>query len=89
MGQGQSNLNVTVILAGDFHQCHIIILWMFLLAGEKIVYTIPNSYTRVHQNIKKLSEFQSNLLSCIYMKEDQKCKKKLFLGRFPLLATIL
>ena len=45
MGQGQSNLNVTVILAGDFHQRHIIILWMFLLAGEKLDYTIPDSYT--------------------------------------------
>ena len=47
MGQGQSNLNVKVpvILAGDFHQCHIIILWMFLLAGEKCDYTIPDSYT--------------------------------------------
>ena len=37
---------------------------------------------RVHQNIKKFSEFHSHLIYVVSMKEDQKCKKKVFGGVF-------
>ena len=64
----------------------------WLIRGETCLHSVcvptdlyAGRSSRVHQNIKKLSEFQSNLMLVymkVYMKEGQKCKKNDFWGIF-------